>query len=216
LKFIFVGLVAIAALALLVRLFDGSKASAQPFPNAEPLQIGTGPLGTDDFWALVDQSAAFDAEPDAQIAALRASLDRLSPSQIADFEKLFRETMRSSYSWDLWGAAYLANGGASDDGFEYFRCWLISKGRRVFEAVSKDPDRLADLLAPREKGGDLEFEEFAYVARDVWVDKTGRDWNELPVIAEMAYSSEPEGTAFSEDREELARRYPKLSKRFGG
>ena len=39
--------------------------------------------------------------------------------------------MDDSYRWDLWGAAYLANGGCSDDGFDYFRGWLIGQGRKV-------------------------------------------------------------------------------------
>lgn len=176
--------------------------------------IGPGPLTDENFWALIDHSVALEANPDAQLADLRASLSGISASQIADFERMFDETMRQSYSWDLWGAAYLANGGASDDGFEYFRCWLISKGRTLFHKVVASPDSLADLLAP-DSGGDLEFEEFAYVAREAWQAKTGRDWNDMPVIANMAYDNKPSGAAFSENAAELAKRYPKLWKRFG-
>jgi hypothetical protein len=44
---------------------------------------------------------------------------------------------------DQWGAAYLANGGCSDDGFDYFRGWLIGQGRKVYETVLADPDSLA-------------------------------------------------------------------------
>ncbi len=32
---------------------------------------------------------------------------------------------------DLWGAAWVLLGGASDDAFDYFRCWLIGQGREV-------------------------------------------------------------------------------------
>jgi hypothetical protein len=216
LKTIIIGLVALVALAVLVSgLFGGSNAGAQPGSrSAAPVEIGSGPLSVDGFWALIDRSAAFESNPDAQVADLRASLQRLTPDQIADFQKLFGETMQNSYSWDLWGVAYLSNGGASDDSFEYFRCWLISKGRRVFEAVSADPDSLADLLATGE-GGDLEFEEFAYVARDAWATKTGRDWNDMPVVANTAYDIEPKGSPLIETPEALAHRYPKLWKRFG-
>lgn len=56
--------------------------------------------------------------------------------------------MIRSYRWDLWGAAYVAKGGASDDGFEYFQRWLISRGRTDFERVLADPDALADLAIP--------------------------------------------------------------------
>ena len=91
--------------------------------GATPVGVaaGQGPLTKDEFWTLIDHSAAFARDPDAQLADLNASLSRQSASRIADFERLFDDTMHQSYSWDLWGAAYLINGGASDDGFEYFR-----------------------------------------------------------------------------------------------
>jgi hypothetical protein len=52
--------------------------------------------------------------------------------------------MAESYRWDLWGAAYLINGGCSDDGFDYFRGWLLSQGRAIWQATLADPDSLAD------------------------------------------------------------------------
>jgi len=84
----------------------------------------------------------------------------------------------------------------------------------MFEAVLSDPDSLADWLAPN-SGDYLEFEEFAYIARDTWSAKTGKDWNEMPVVSEMMYDSDPQGTPLNEDPEALAKRYPKLWKRFG-
>ena len=51
--------------------------------------------------------------------------------------------MNESYRWDLWSAAYLANGGCSGDGFDYFRGWLIGQGRTAYETVLADPDALA-------------------------------------------------------------------------
>ena len=49
---------------------------------------------------------------------------------------------------DLWRVANLANGGASHDGFYYFRLWLVGMGKQVFEAALADPDSLADVLDP--------------------------------------------------------------------
>lgn len=172
------------------------------------------PMDERDFWALVDQSAKFETNPDVQLATLRASLNRLPANKIADFERVFDQVLRRSYSWDLWGAAYLGNGGASDDGFEYFRCWLISKGQKAFETVVADPDSLADTVA---QGPPviLEFEDFAYVAREAWSAKTGRNWNEMPVVAGMMYAESPGGVRFNDNPAELAKRYPKLWTRFG-
>lgn len=44
--------------------------------------------------------------------------------------------MADSYRNPLWAAAYVINGGCSDDGFDYFRGWLIVQGHEVYERVS--------------------------------------------------------------------------------
>ncbi len=172
-------------------------------------------MSEESFWALIGTTTAFESDPERQLAALHDALGKLSVDEIEAYEAAFDDQMTRSYSWDLWGAAYVVHGGASDDGFEYFRCWLISKGRRVFEKVTADPDSLAEMLPPKVEGV-LEFEEFAYVARDVWGEKTGRPSNEMPNAAGMIYPGlEPSGAKFDEDAAHLAKRYPKLWRRFG-
>ncbi len=172
-------------------------------------------MSDDSFWAIIGMTTEFESDPKLQLATLRAVLSTLSIDEIEAYEAAFDDLMVRSYSWDLWGAAYVVHGGASDDGFEYFRCWLISKGRKVFDRVAADPDSLADMLAPTVEGV-LEFEQFAYVARDVWGEKTGHSGSEMPNAAEMIYPGrEPSGTRFDEDAAYLAKRYPKLWRRFG-
>ncbi|MEI6643306.1 MAG: DUF4240 domain-containing protein [Novosphingobium sp.] len=211
----FVRLVIVAAAMPGLQVLAGGMAQAQTSsPQSIPSTDNADRLKERDFWALIDHSATLGADPDAQLADLRAGLDRLPANRIADFERIFDATMRRSYSWDLWGAAFVASGGVSDDGFEYFRCWLISRGRKTFEAVLADPDKLADIIPPG-LSGDVSFEEFAYAAREAWAAKTGQDWNNMPVIAAMAYDTKPSGVQFSEEPADLARRYPKLWARFG-
>jgi hypothetical protein len=172
-------------------------------------------MSDDRFWALIGTTTAFESDPERQLKALLAALEKLSIEDIEAYEAAFHEQMRRSYSWDLWGAAHVVHGEASDDGFEYFRCWLISKGRGVFEKVTADPDSLADILAPNVEGV-LEFEAFAYVARQVLREKTPPPSNQMPKAANMIYSRlEPSGTRFQEDEKYLAKRYPKLWSRFG-
>jgi hypothetical protein len=172
----------------------------------------------DRFWALIEQTVVDEAAPDRQLDALRTVLRDLSAAEIEAFERAFQQAQLRAYSWDLWGAAYVIHGGASDDGFEYFQRWLISKGRKVFEAALADPDSLADMLDP-DIQAPCEFEAFAYVAGRVWGEKTGIDhWKDLR--STFPYTGAPpaavpSGTPFDEDDTELASRYPKLWQRFG-
>lgn len=195
------------------------------------------PMSTQRFWDLIGLTLELEDNPRAQLSALHNVLSRSSVLEIEAFEAEFATQMERSYAWDLWGAAFVAHGGVSDDGFEYFRCWLISKGQDVFESVLANPDALADLLGAEvgchphtfeDRGcrlGDhiapeavtaLEFELFAYVARSVWSAKTGRDFAEMPIVANMFYPGvKPFGSPFHDNPEWLASHYPKLWRRFG-
>jgi hypothetical protein len=93
-------------------------------------------MADDRFWELIGVSAGYEADPGRQLEALGQILRELTPSEIEAFERAFQRQQRRAYSWDLWRAAHVLNGGASDDGFEYFQRWLISKGRKVFEAAA--------------------------------------------------------------------------------
>jgi Protein of unknown function (DUF4240) len=105
------------------------------------------------------------------------------------------------------GAAYLIDGGCSDDAFTDFCYGLIASGRRVFETALAAPDNLAGL-----RFWDKGYEEFGYVARNVWEAKMGPDI-EMPTAA--TFPEAPSGTPFPEDdMAYFARRYPKLHKRY--
>ncbi|MFB7650948.1 MULTISPECIES: DUF4240 domain-containing protein [unclassified Streptomyces] len=82
--------------------------------------------------------------PPVRTASLLASWP---VEEIVAAEQVLWELMVDSYTNPLWAAAYIANGGCSDDGFDYFRGWLIAQGRGVFERAVTDPDALAERLA---------------------------------------------------------------------
>ena len=87
--------------------------------------------------------------------------------EIVAAERVSQELMAGFYRTPLWGAAYVINGGCSDDGFDYFRGWLILQGREVFEHVVADPDVLADLPVIRAQAPGaayLECEDTLYIA----------------------------------------------------
>ncbi len=108
------------------------------------------------FWTIIDTAHdQSDGDADAQLEMLQDALMPLELDEIVEFQKLFTAFHRASYRADLWGAAYIMNGGASDDGFDYFRGWLIAQGQKVFEDALKNPEyagsaaRQAARRAPR-------------------------------------------------------------------
>ena len=173
-------------------------------------------MPAEDFWRIIARAAESAHDPDAQVNALRTALRGLTLEEIISFEVAFRRYLNNAYTWDLWGAAYVIHGGCSDDGFEYFRRWLVSRGRDVYEAALADPDSLAQRDAQPGPESLWEFEEIYYVAREVFEEKGGegdvRDHSEPEA---GLGGPEPSGEPFAEDEEQLARRYPKLWQRFG-
>lgn len=167
------------------------------------------------FWAIVDRTAGHGSSPERQVEALRSELEALSAEDVAAFRNAFEAQLARAYTWDLWAAAYVAHGGASDDGFEYFRRWMVSRGRAVFERLLARPDDLPDILVAGVEGV-LEFEEILYVTDEVWAGKTGQDGAEMPVdLTSMTVGGDPRGEPFAEDPQHLAQRLPKTWARFG-
>jgi hypothetical protein len=171
------------------------------------------PMPGDKFWQIVKRAAVSNHDPDAHVEALRTELRELALEEIISFEVAFRRYLNNAYTWDLWGAAYVINGSCSDDGFEYFRRWLVSRGRDVYEAALAEPDSLAQQDA---QAGAWEFEEIYYVAVRVFKEKGGEgDVRDHAEPEAGLGGPQPSGEQFAEDGEHLARRYPKLWQRFG-
>ncbi|MFI1003436.1 DUF4240 domain-containing protein [Streptomyces galbus] len=166
-----------------------------------------------EFWELVDTAReAAEGDPEEQADLLVSRLLDLDPDAVLDFARHFESRYQRAYRWDLWGAAWVLLDGASDDAFDFFRCWLIGQGREVFEGALHDPDSLADLLDDFDEEIDGDGEELGYAADEAYEQLTG---TVAPDLGLPAPAGEPEGTPIDfEDEQVLAERYPKLWDRF--
>jgi len=162
-------------------------------------------MNCDDFWRLIEE-AAFGSHPREQAETIQAELTKRSAEEILDFERHMTELLESSYTWDLWGAAYLIRGGCSDDGFDYFRGWLILQGRVVFEKALAEPDSLAESPNLEEN---VECEEILYVAGRAYEVVTG---TEMPIIR-INLPDLGDGLDFDDDLK-MGKRYPRLFVKF--
>ena len=165
------------------------------------------------FWKLIDASREkAGGDLDEHVADLRARVEQLDPDEIIQFGKLFAEYWSRAYTWDLWGAGYILGGGCSDDGFLDFRGWLISRGEQTYEDALRDPETLAQVVNA-DAGDECQYEGFQYVAREAWEKKTRNRLGDFPV-AEITQPDEPAGEPWSEEGDDLERRFPKLWRKF--
>ncbi|MBF6052080.1 polymerase [Streptomyces eurocidicus] len=168
-----------------------------------------------EFWDLVDgarEAAEGDAEDQADL--LVEALMQLDPERVVDFARHFEARYNRAYLWDLWGAAAVLLNGASDDAFDFFRCWLIGQGREVFEGAVHDPDQLAELLEDFDDEVDGDGEDLGFAADEAYEQLTGA---ETPDLGLPNPPPEPLGTLLDlEDEAVLAERFPRLWERFGG
>jgi hypothetical protein len=102
-----------------------------------------------DFWRIMDKArrkAGGDGETTGELVG--EVLSRRSAGDIRAFAGHLNECLGRSYTRTLAEACALMTSGGeylSDDLFEYFRAWLITRGEKVFEAALADPDTLATI-----------------------------------------------------------------------
>lgn len=168
-----------------------------------------------EFWELVDATReAAGGDPEEHADLLVERLVQLDPDAVLDFARHFEARYSRAYHWDLWGAAWILLDGASDDAFDFFRCWLIGQGREVFEGAVHDPDSLAGLLDDFDEELDGDGEELGYAADEAYEQLTGLV---APDLGVPPAPPEPAGTPLDfENESALAERFPKLWERFRG
>lgn len=177
----------------------------------------------DQFWDMIERSRAGQstqpgflkklfggrkpANQNAQfLESLRTQLNAAQPADVKDFKIILGRELSRAYTWELWAAAYIMMGGCSDDGFEYWRAWLISQGRDTFNAAAGNPESLAasNFGSPDE----MELEELLYLAPEIYESKTGSDlYEQLP---KLNGPTEPTGDRWDEDSSVLQAKFPKL------
>lgn len=114
----------------------------------ETLKKDVSTLITEDrFWDIIERSEKGDKLVDI--------LSELTVDEIFGYRFWWEHFVRISYTEELWAVAYIVMNGCSDDSFDYFRFWLIARGRTVFLDAMKNPDSLCDefdfIMNPEER-----------------------------------------------------------------
>src|SRR5688500_10752702 len=125
------------------------------------------------FWNLIEKTfETSKGNLSKQIELLTELLAQNSVDDIADYKAILDNLMNNAYDARLWDAAIIINCGCSEDGFDYFRAWLIAHGKGVYEKALVDPEILVDLVEMDEWAAD---ELFLYVPEYAYERKTGQE-----------------------------------------
>ena len=187
------------------------------------------------FWEAIEKSykynkkdwEAYDLEE--HIEKLTAYLSKYSEEKLILFEKTLQEKLISLYTapiaelsiileneYEKEGDTYSFDGYISDDGFLYFRCWLLLKGKEFYDDITKDIESFVSGKYNFDIG-DTWAEGLLYVANEA--NSEARPDSDEDIIRDTVYEKWPEINYdlgdFAMEREpesgtELQKMYPKL------
>jgi hypothetical protein len=180
------------------------------------------------FWHIIETAKAeSEGDCDQQVRLLEQRLAQLPPEELQRFDRILGRFHREAYfDDDLRVAAYMINGGGSEDGFTDFCAWLIAQGEAIFYSVLQNPETLANLVEPTEEIYKYTCEHIRYIAWRAYELNTGQEMPlEEPSDSEIAEKLRKENTPAGKEnpwgadgylKEEYARKYfPKLWTKFG-
>jgi Protein of unknown function (DUF4240) len=141
----------------------------------------------DEFWQMVESARGAGGDQE-HANRLVARLSQLAAQSIVAFALAYESKLALANTGPVWAAGVLLNGGhGSDDGFLYFRHWLIGQGRSIYSNALSDPDTLsrAEVLTTAD-GPHAEWERYGTSADRAYRRKTKRD-----ILAAMNRTAQP-------------------------
>jgi hypothetical protein len=172
-------------------------------------------MRTDDFWAVIGRATADRPATPGEVAERAvAELVTRDPEEIVAWGRHLDKVMVASGTEDLWAAAYLINGGCSEEGFDAFRGWLVAHGREAVARSVKSPDSLASVEVVKgaaDTGAVFEAAEVLSIAAEAYRQATGE---ELPEEERPKTRPEVADLWDFDNEEEMQRRLPQLSALF--
>jgi len=177
-------------------------------PPPDPPQDTKELMGEDRFWKLIETSKVnSQGNYEKQQNELAKELNKLDAIDILKFDNRFCTFRGNAYKWELWGAAYIMNGGCSDDCFSDFRGWLIGQGKEAYYNAMSNPETLSILNHDMDN---VDWEGLSYVPMICYEQKTG---NQMP--KGIQENIEITGEEWEEEGDDLKNKYPKLWSRWG-
>lgn len=159
------------------------------------------------FWDAIEKSNKYkkarwnEYDIDEHLENLTVYLSAYSKERLIIFEKTLQEKLSELYTaeiaelsfilecdFKLENGTYIFDEYLSDDGFIYFRCWLLLKGKAFFEDITKD---IRSFVSGK----------YSFNIGDCWAEG-------LLYVSDEAYSENHDNEDESEIRDAVYERYP--------
>lgn len=172
-----------------------------------------------EFWKIIDYSHnAAKGDLDLQNEIIIKRLSAYKPAEIINFEIILSKKIIESNTFKILAANKIMDNWVSDDGFLYYRLWLISLGETTFKQALKNPDYLASVVG---RSVLPEFEPLLYVSTQAYKNKTGKQTEDDSFPRGVAFAQGlnydfggPKITGENWKDKELPKLYPKLWEKF--
>ncbi|MFZ6747001.1 DUF4240 domain-containing protein [Undibacterium sp. JH2W] len=145
-----------------------------------------------DFWHIVAVTNRTARYQRYRAEDLEYHLSKLAPQLIVEFNIYFDKLVNQAETGDVYGAGCLLNQDyMSDDGFLYFRYWLISMGQTAYEQALLNPDSMAmlEIVHDRDGSPDVYDESYCYAIYDAYEKVTGKQIFDEPSAWEVDKNS---------------------------
>ncbi len=165
-------------------------------------------MNENQFWELIEAASKRARGDSGEFLDLVAgSVKGFGAEGVKQFDQHLGACMKRAYTWPLWGAAYIMCGGCSDDGFDYWRQWLISQGRAIWSAAVANPESLANADLRFGEEDDWQLEGLTYIAPEVYAELAKAE-----LESAVTTVGDPTGTRWKE--EDLDALFPELTAAF--
>ena len=176
-------------------------------------------MDEDEFWKIIDYSNdAAAGEMEKQVSIIVEKLSKYDTTKIVGFETILSKKIIEANNYKILAANKIIDGSVTDDGFLYFRFWLISLGKKAFEQTLKNPDSLAKFTDKEVVPDDEILMNASTKAYQIRTGKTKEDDNfPRDVVYNKGINYESDGpklTGKNWTENELPKLYPILWNKF--
>jgi hypothetical protein len=165
-----------------------------------------------DFWSILEKSLKYSNDLEKQYSFLIKQVSKLSKDKILQFHHHFISLKEKADTELVRAAGYLLHEESlTDDELFGYLGWLVTRGKKVYEAVLKNPDSLAKLNI-EELAEVQETELFEGIASEAFEEKYEDDFYELyeEMYGEESMTLNEEEGWDETDLEVIKEKLPKL------